>query len=57
MKLEKIGFEIEAQKLRKEYSNKNILNEMKMKSKSTKKVLTEITPEKIGNFLSRSSVN
>lgn len=41
IKLEKIGFELEAQRLRKEYSNKQLLKEMKMQHHSKgKKMLT-----------------
>jgi hypothetical protein len=53
IKLEKKGFELEAEKLRSEYNNKYMLNEIKMQSKSNKKLLTEIAPQKIGHFLRR----
>lgn len=52
IKLEKIGFEIEAEKIRKENSNKNLLREFKMKSKSNKKLLPQIAQHEVGNFLS-----
>jgi hypothetical protein len=42
LKLEKKGFELEAERLRREYSNKHLLGEMKMKARSLKKVLTEL---------------
>ena len=52
IKLEKIGFEIEAEKIRKENSNINLLREYKMRSKSNKKVLPQLVQHEVGHFLS-----
>lgn len=52
IKLEKLGFEMEAKKLQKQYNNKQVLSEMRLKSKSTQKLAQLPQHQNIGHFLS-----